>query len=84
MKILLLLVASLIVGCASPQKITREIAVEACSHSKIHHDMMMLPLTDKALEPTSVHLHCNCAYGFPYNDEKMRCKTKAEIEEDKK
>ena len=80
MKLLTLLILLTLIGCASSTKITKDIAVEACSHSKIHHDMMMLGLTDNALEPTSVHLHCNCPYGFPYNDEKMRCKTKAEIE----
>lgn len=75
-KLFILLV---LVGCSTVSPITKDMAEEVCSHSKIHQDIAILAATDKLLEPTSVHIHCNCEYGFPYNEEKKRCMTKEEI-----
>lgn len=61
----LILIILLLTGCAQTNQFTKEQVDEFCSHSKEHRDIVMLGLTDKALEPHSVHIHCNSEYGFP-------------------
>jgi len=67
----LILIAILLTGCAQTSSFTREQVDEYCSHSKVHRDIIMLGLTDKAFEPHSLHIHCGSEYGFPeVEDEK--------------
>jgi len=71
--IILIFIVMQLFGCAQTNSFTREQVNEFCSHSKQHRDIMLLPLTDKALEPHSVSIHCNCEYGFKFDHETEKC-----------